>query len=150
MPSWCVQGKLTLHVYVTGSGWKILSYRMLPEADSPEMPAYVYQTTRLNIPKDASIHNNRHNSLKCHTGCTSHLYFYFCIRTWIKSNMYSDGPPDCTDECIVTTTSNNDWIGAVPYEVIPLLMVVLSQFNLNKQRFRTEGTAIKGSLALFR
>jgi len=150
MPSWCVQGKLTLHVYVTGSGWKILSYRMLPEVDTPETTAYFNQTTRRNIPKDTIFHNNRHASLKCHRGYRLHLYFSFCVRTWIKSNIYSDGPPDCTDECTVTTTSNNDWIGAIPYEVIPLLMIVLSQFNWNKQRFRTEGNAIKGSLALFR
>ena len=150
----CLHGvyrnKLSLYVYVSGSGWKVLSYGMLPEVDSTEIPTYFNQITRHKIPKDTSIHNNRHEILKCHTGYKLHLYFSFCFRTSIKSNNYSDGWPDCTDECTVTTTSNKDWIGAVPYEVFPLLMTVLSQFNWNKQRFRTEGNAIKRLRALFR
>ena len=32
---------------------------MLPEVDSPKMPAYFYQITRRSIPNDTSIHNNR-------------------------------------------------------------------------------------------
>ena len=85
-----------------------MSYGKLPEVDSTEMPAYFNQTTRRNSPKDTVVHNNRHESLKCHTEYRLHLYISFRVGTWIKSNIYSDGPPDCTDECTVTTTSNND------------------------------------------
>jgi hypothetical protein len=37
-----------------------------------------------------------------------------------------------------------------PGEIIPLLMIVLPQFNWNKQRFGTKGNTIKRSLSLFK